>query len=163
MINKPEPTPEELKERLASLPTDIQEAMNSKATSKAILEIAKTYRLQIDQTQDLAGCVGYLIAGFVRPQDFVDDLVSEVRIPPSLAVSVARDINQKILNPIKDRLRAAHEDIAKAPKKPTVGDSQVGFFEQQVKNSFNNQAGHTIIRPTIRPPGTNDPYREILD
>lgn len=159
------PTSDQLEAQFANLPTDIQEAISSTNTSKIMLEIGKKNRLHIDQMQELSAITGYLMMGFIKPQDFVDELTNEARIPQSLAVLIAKDVNTMVLNPIKDRLKEAHENLTNKPKTVDVGQGAVGIFEQKVKHLFpnDNTTAHTTPRSTIKPPGSADPYRETFD
>lgn len=159
-----QPTIEDIEDRFNSLPQDIQEAMDGDSTTEAIHQIGRTYRLHFDQIQDLAACVGYLMLGFTKPQDFINDLTNHAEIPPSVATSIAKEVNEKILRPIKERLREVHDELAKKPKGPAGGEKTSNLFEQKMKNLFDQPTVRSgELRPSASLPADNDPYRETFE
>lgn len=158
------PSIEEIEDRFNSLPEDIQEAIDGIGTAKAIYQIGQTHRLHFDQIQDLSASIGYLMLGFTKPPDFINDLTHNAEIPPSTATLIAKEVNEKILRPIKDRLREAHDNLG---KKSLIGkrtEEPVNLFEQKMKGLFGQgDFEHKEIRPSVSLPRDNDPYRETID
>lgn len=158
------PTIEEIEARFDELPQDIQEAIDGINTAKIIGQIGTTNSLHFDQIQEMAACVGYLMLGFIKPQDFINELTTSARIPNELAIRIAKEVNSKILNQIKDQLKTAHEKIGKKPKEED-GDGSVGIFEHRLKKLFgpDDDNSSSSIRPSVSLPRDNDPYRETID
>ena len=158
------PTIEEIEERFNSLPQDVQQAINSIDTTRKVSKIGQDYRLHFDQIQSLAASIGYLMLGFLKPSEFVYDLSREAHLPESVATEIAKEVNEKILRPIKERLREVHEEVARKPNNITAGDSSVSLFEQKVKHLFDHPTPKSgELRSTARLPDSPDPYREIID
>lgn len=158
------PTIEEVEARFEELPEDIKEAIDGVNTAEIIGQIGSDKHLHLDQIQEVAASVGYLMLGFLKPQDFVTELTNEARIPNELAVQIAKEINVKILNPIKDRLKNAHEEINN--KQTTKdGDSSSLTFESHLKKLFgpDDSKQPNGLRPSVTLPRDNDPYRETIE
>jgi hypothetical protein len=159
-----EPTIDEIEERFDSLPQDIQEAIDSEKDVKVISQIGRDYNLHFDQIQSLSASIGYLMLGFLKPQEFIYYLSREGRLPESIATQIAKEVNDKILRPIKERLHEVHNEIDRKPKNITAGDGSVSIFEQKIKHLFDHPTPKSgELRPTTRQPSSTDPYRETID
>ena len=90
------------------LPKDVREAMGSVATSEAIENISKKYRLMINKMGRISEEVGYVMLGATHPRDFVSNLAKKLEIDQETARKIAEDINQQIFAKVRESLKQIH-------------------------------------------------------
>lgn len=147
-------TDKELKQKLESLPTDVQNAIFGVETTEVIANIQQKYKLHVDQTGKLAEEVGLVMLGFSRPNEFVGKIAKNLRVTQMTAVEITKDINDKIFNPIKESLKQIHnlENSGNEPlikTKPTDSDT---IFDSKLKGLFSTSTTSTNK--------VTDPYHE---
>ncbi len=178
---------DQLRERLHTLPEDVQDAIFAVETADAIGEIQNKYKLHIDQAGDLAEEVGFVMLGLTRPFDFVGRIASKLRVTQMVASQITKDINETIFNPIKESLKKVHSlgetgrttvktgpsDIAGAPTEttspslttepalpaPVVTSEEKPTTPDQL---FDQKLKGLFTSSNNTPPASNDPYRESL-
>jgi hypothetical protein len=91
-----------------SLPDGLREALASEETAQAIEEIGKKYTLHLDVMDNLFDEVGLVMLGITPPRDFVTSLQKRLGIPREQVNGIAREVNEKIFQPIRDSLKEVH-------------------------------------------------------
>ena len=74
------------------------------------MEIGRTQKLHTDQVGVLADEVGYVMVGLTPRASFVDALVRALGIDKDKATKIASDVNDKLLQKIREQLRALTEN-----------------------------------------------------
>ncbi len=94
-----------LQQRMAELPPEIQAAIQSVDFSKKLQTIGQKYLLHIDQMGTLENEVLLVMLGFVNPDEFVGNVVSEIRVPLATANLLATDVSQELFLPIRESMK----------------------------------------------------------
>jgi hypothetical protein len=98
-----------------NIPEYVLDAILSINTSNLVYNIGQKNNLHIDQQGNLGEEVGYLMLGLTKREDFVKVLAKELSIDETKATAIARDVNNEILEKIRENMRAgiATEDAKK--------------------------------------------------
>lgn len=102
-------TTAQLHEILKELPPDVNEAIGSVNYIDTLLDIEKRYRLHLDQADALGNEIFKLMLGLTSPQQFIDAIVSAVKIPRETAKLIATEVNEKIFRPVRESLMQIHK------------------------------------------------------
>ncbi len=117
-------SPEIIQSKLDTVPEDVREQVTSDEVAQTPVEIGKAHALHIDKQGILDEETLYIMLGIENPNSFVDKLRSRLGIDEGKAISIARDINEKIFLRIRRSLMDMHE-IEKASEVPEPPASQV--------------------------------------
>ena len=90
-----------LKNKYASLPSDVKNAISSVDTFRALEGVAKKYSLHIDKLDELTQEVGFVMLGLTNPEDFLKNLAARLEISETTAGEIEREINEQIFSPIR--------------------------------------------------------------
>lgn len=99
-----------IKDRLAELPKDILDAVQSSDLDKKVQEIGTRHQLHLDQIGDLADETMLVMLGFTETEDFVNTVARRLKIIPDKAASISSEISNAIFMPIRTSL----QDFAEA-------------------------------------------------
>ncbi|OGF65155.1 hypothetical protein A2Z53_00940 [Candidatus Giovannonibacteria bacterium RIFCSPHIGHO2_02_42_15] len=114
-------TPEQLREKMKTLPEDLREAFFSEEVTNVIIKTAKNYGLHVDQYGILGGEVYGIIFGLSHPKDFIINLTNRLGVEKEIAKKIAEDINLQIFQKIRLSLKKIHnitDEAQKALAKP---------------------------------------------
>ena len=95
-------------EAFQKLPADVQTAIYSVETSRAIEQIADKHYLLIDKMGLLAEEVGLVMLGATHPKDFIRNLSDKLGIDRETAKKIAEDVNQQIFAKVRESLKIRH-------------------------------------------------------
>jgi hypothetical protein len=102
-------TPEQIENRMNSLPADIREAMSKVDTTTAILNVGKKNGLHVDQMGDLLYCVGLVMLGFEKSDHFKEIIIEKIGVPFEQANIITADINNEVFLKLKESIKKIHE------------------------------------------------------
>lgn len=91
-----------------SLPENIKEVLSSPEAMDALEGLGKKFNIHLDQLDDLFEEVGFILLGISRPVDFVDNLQKRLGLPREQINAIAREVNEKIFEPIRESLKEIH-------------------------------------------------------
>ena len=100
---------EQVMERFESLPDDLKIALTSEEVDASIQSVAKKHFLHIDQTGELADETGLVMLGLTKTDEYISNLKERLGVPQQKASEIAKDIDEKVLRPIKASLIATSE------------------------------------------------------
>jgi hypothetical protein len=126
-----------VKERFATLPKKLQEAIQGADVSEKLRAIALKHKLHIDQGQELENETLLVMLGFDVVEHFKENIKKALRIQEELAEAITTDVHNDIFLSIRELLKESTTPQEKTETKP-----------QNI--------------PQITPEGTYtiDPYRE---
>ena len=101
-------SPTQLREKLFTLPEELQEAITSVDTSDTIDLIGKKYGLFFDQVGILGTETTLVMLGITVPTNFINILVNKLSIDKEKAGKIILDLNENIFSKIKEQLRGLH-------------------------------------------------------
>lgn len=116
-------TNEELMARYKTLPKELQEAILSVDTSKAIQEIGKKYGLAIDKIGALADETSSVMLGFERADNFVSNLNRHLGTGAETAAKIGAEINSAVFSKIRSSLRKIQSEDES--ERPAAGKEEV--------------------------------------
>ncbi len=106
---------EQALERYETLPENLKEALFSAANAQIIRRLGETYHLSDDKISILATIAGDVILGFLHPNDLAAEIRSSLNLDynlnPQLAVSIAQEIDHRILMPFRNDLEKIYKPI----------------------------------------------------
>lgn len=98
-------TPEQIHERFESLPDDIQTVISAPETAELIESIGRNRGLRIDKIGALIEYSGLIMLGFIKSNEFVNNLAWELQISKEQAESLAVDIDSRVFSRMRSSLR----------------------------------------------------------
>lgn len=101
-------TQEQLDKIYDKLPEELQEAIFSMETAEDIGSVCDTYGVTDERGTEIAKQAGYVLMGLILPQEFSGALETDVKLPKTLADTIARDINRLVFYPVKPALEQLH-------------------------------------------------------
>lgn len=101
-------TQEQLLTKFNSLPQELKQAIAGVETSEIIQNISKKHHLQIDQMGELAAETGLVLLGLTKPDDYIKNLSSRLKINLKDARDIALEVNIEIFSKVKESLKKLH-------------------------------------------------------
>ena len=169
---------QQIQNRIAELPEDIQRAIMSADLDKKIQDIGNKHALHIDQTASLGDETLLVMLGFSKPEEFPLHIATQVRVPPEEASKLSSDISEQIFMSIRESMKkfAEQKQTAEAAPNPTapslmpVKASDFRSAELMLKEKTVSVPTLPKIEPASRGTSTDvppkpapykaDPYRE---
>jgi hypothetical protein len=113
---------QQIKDRIAELPQDIQQAILSADFDKRVQNIASRHALHIDQMGTLGDETLLVMIGFSNPAEFSNHIVQQIHVSAEEAQRIATDINQEIFLPIRESMKkfAEEQRAGTAPAKSVI-------------------------------------------
>ena len=102
-------TPEEVEKNLQNLPEELKEAIFSMETADIIWRTCEKQKIMDGRMTKIAEYTGYVLMGFILPEEFQKTLEKEVRIPKNVAKEITHEINRFVFFPLKSSLAKLHE------------------------------------------------------
>lgn len=123
-----------------ALPENIQQAIRSAHVEQSINDIAKSRNLHVDKAGDLRTSVMLLLFGLVSTEEFIPQLIEDLGISRSEAEIIARDIDVRILSPIRDSLRDVQKMLQEADRK--AGEKPAEKKMEEVRLDLSTSSPH---------------------
>lgn len=101
-----------IEEQFKKLPQNLQTALSTVPWKSTVKEIAVSHKLSLEQVEAIEMETMFILYGFENPTDYVDKLVSEVPLSEDVALSIAEQVEERVLKPISAKLQ---EDNKKEP------------------------------------------------
>ncbi|MEI7719704.1 MAG: hypothetical protein WCI89_00645 [bacterium] len=96
---------QEIAERLAKLPEDVQAALKSGDVPAHTREIGEKHGLHIDQVGLLEDETMLVMLGFASPGDFTQSIVEQLHITPEVASEIADEVSTTLFVPIRESMK----------------------------------------------------------
>lgn len=110
---------QQIEERIAELPEDIQAAIASSDVDEKIRLIGQAHNLHIDQMEALNDEIMMGMLGFINLDDLPHGIEERVRVTSQEAQAITDAANQEIFHSIRESMKAwaarKHSDAASAP------------------------------------------------
>ncbi len=98
-----------IKNRFNELPPDIKQAIMDSNLASKFDSIAEKNNLRLDQNGNLQTETLLVMLGLENNSDYIDNIQKALEIKKVEAINLAKDVNEMILNPIRDSLRIIQE------------------------------------------------------
>lgn len=87
-------------EQFKKLPENLQKAINLVQWKPLVKEVAKESQLSEDQVETLERETMFIIYGFEKPDDYINNLMRELNIDEDKALDIAEKVNTKVFQKI---------------------------------------------------------------
>lgn len=101
-------TQQQLDQALQQLPEELKATLFSVETSEKLADACERYGIYGEKGVLLSKYVGYVLMGFMLPQDFEQALVKDIKLPKKTSQEIAREINRFVFYPVKPALEQLH-------------------------------------------------------
>jgi hypothetical protein len=135
-----------LDEHFASLPKEVQEAINESGYQVALYEIAKNYKLTIEQMGILEEVTTKVMLNIIHPDKYEEELASKITIPREDIANLVKDVNEKILKTIReilkehwDKSKQQEDKLEDIPIPPYVTSSKQEVVSSKDENEIPKQ------------------------
>lgn len=98
------------KEIIPKLPKEVQDVLNSDILHQNIEDLGLKYSLHYDQIGDLDMTTRRMLMGVEKKEEFVKNIEERLEIDNQMSQSIAKDINDVVINKIKEELRRRTEE-----------------------------------------------------
>ncbi|MDO8552481.1 MAG: hypothetical protein Q7S01_03030 [bacterium] len=150
-----------LKERLASLPLPVRNAITSADVEKGLRELADKHKLHLDQWETLENAVMLTLIGFKKIADLSENIEKEVGVDAETARAIASDITVIVFEPIRKELeRELGEPVTEEVGETTTVAEEPAPVEKPIAEK--PVSSESILNTEYRIPNTI-PAREIID
>ncbi len=170
---------QKIKTRLAELPADIRQAIESAELSQKIRLIGETHHLHIDQIGILSDEIAMIMLGFSDPDDFHRAISTQLEMGPDEVAQIEESVSHDILLPIRESMklfmeaRAAKASehgpavamtpaAAPVPHTAPVPIATPTPAPAPMPNAETILQTPTITAPVPQPVSRPDPYREPI-
>jgi hypothetical protein len=117
---------QQVQQRLAELPQDVRDAVQSAEVAQKIQTIGKRGNLHVDQMGKLEDEVYLVMLGFADPGEFAESLAGELSLAPAQSVAIATDVANEIFMPIRASMQSWAEDHTAQEDAKLVADALSG-------------------------------------
>ena len=107
-------TEEIITERFESLPPHFQELLSSEQVEKLVTQIGKSHFLGREKIEILTQLVSLILLGFINLRDLRQELSERLFLNYANTVSLAKELETEIFNPIRNDLEQIYEPIEAA-------------------------------------------------
>ncbi len=119
-----EPTIEQqVQTRLAELPADVRDAIQSADLTHKMQSIGKEHQLHLDQLTALEQEIMMIMLGFSDPSEFVQNVVEEVHVTQEVADAITKEVSEQIFLPIRESMKHFIDSRSVAPE--TIPQSEM--------------------------------------
>ncbi len=156
---------EYFKEKIATLPEDLQEAIYASDYSKILADIQKENRLHIDQGQVLETLGTQLMFGDIDAPEFVNGMFNEAHVSSSVAGDILLKIDTLILRKIRTYIEDMEEIREKDRELEKLLMDDEELAEEEESTAYANyyvetakileDARNELIEQGIEPDGSN--------
>lgn len=151
-------TKDQLIAKVATLPKDLQEAIEAPETLEILEKLAPTYQLDVVHIGLLHRLTVKLLAGVIAPREFVTLITDDLGIEQATSMLIAQDINRDIFSKVKNSLKSITAETAEVTAKApivspysTKADEKMSPAQESVKIS-NDTPVTPVTEKTVETP-----------
>jgi hypothetical protein len=147
-------TEQQLSSRWDSLPSILKEAIVSETNSDFVWKTAGDEHLPEDKIRIVSKLTGYVLMGFIHPEELTDEISSAAEIDKRVAAAIADPINKKVFQPMRGELENIYAPAGEEPQAP-----KPIAIEEIIKPASVTAAPIPAPSPTGQPP---EPKKESV-
>lgn len=113
------------------MPEILREVLYSPAYGETILQIAKDHHLDEVKTEAVMRLSGFVIYGFIHPEELDDKIVEEIGVDKTTAREVAEEIDKKVFEEFRKELAGMYSPVSETAgqvesiRKPAGTETQI--------------------------------------
>lgn len=93
------------------LQENLKDSLFSAQNAEIIRRVCASHHLTEDKTVIIGKIVGYIIMGFIHPEDLAGEIKNALNINPEIAASISREIDRKIFSPIRNDIDKVYSPL----------------------------------------------------
>jgi hypothetical protein len=132
----------------------LREALFSDVNADFVWNLCQNEHLTEEKSYQVAEISGYVLLGFLHPEDLAGELVSSVDLPAPLAKTISDQISSRVFAPLRADIDKVYSPLSK------LGGSSIGSAPKILQNidtsSKNDTAPSNIIPSTPKPTTLSD-------
>jgi len=136
-------------QRWEVLPDSLREALFSDYNADTLWRICGEQHLPEERISKVAALLGDVILGFAHFDDLAKDISLEINISQELANSIVKEIDRKILLPIKADIERNYKPLAPEPLMPQRRPEAISEIKKPVPSA--PQPASTPSKPPVPP------------
>lgn len=102
-------SPDQALERWDTLPIVLREALYFEPNSDFLWKTCEAENIPDEKIYDVAKVAGYVLMGFLHPEDLAGELKEQLGLDPKLCASIADAINQRVFAPLRQDIDKVYE------------------------------------------------------
>lgn len=106
-------TKEQLRNRWDTLSDALREAIASETNSQMVWKAAVGEHLSDDKAAVVSRLTGYVLLGFIHPEELAAEIKNEIGIDTRVAAAIAEPLNKKIFQPLREDLEQVYAPASK--------------------------------------------------
>lgn len=147
-------TKQQADKRWDVMTVNLREILYSPDYGKIIWNICEANHLSDEKIGKIAGLCGYVIMGFIYPEDLAKEIFLKTNINSEIANSIASEINRKIFSPIKSDLEKVYSPIevsAEDGASAIEGEAEAEESRDEIASSLARNDGKDETEPISIP------------
>ncbi|MDR3581914.1 MAG: hypothetical protein P4L67_01425 [Candidatus Pacebacteria bacterium] len=108
--------------RWDTIPDNLRDALTSSASSDFIWDIATKENVPKEKIRIVAGVAGYVLLGFLHPDDLAQELVKQAAVDPKSATAIQNALRDRIFAPLKQQIDTVYQTADAMPKSTIIKD-----------------------------------------
>ena len=97
-------TLDQAREKFVTLPPLLQDAMFSVENTEIIATLIEESDLSDDQASALPEVIGWVLLGFLNPENLSETLIKQFGVNESVAATIQKSLNDKIFSPLRQQI-----------------------------------------------------------
>lgn len=93
--------PKEIEQRFNELPKSVQDIILNSGWEKTTRSIVEKYNLRIDQGAEIERETMFIMFGFDKPQNFINNISKQAKLDEKTAIDIAVEINDQVFSKIR--------------------------------------------------------------
>ncbi|MEK7546863.1 MAG: hypothetical protein AAB536_01655 [Patescibacteria group bacterium] len=118
--------------RWDALPDSLKEAIASETNSNVVWKAAEDEHLPKEKIVMVSRLAGYVLMGFIHPEDLTGEIKDSLGIDARIASSVANSINTKIFQPLRDELEKIYAPALSEVEASAAEEKERGGYQKPV-------------------------------
>lgn len=109
---------QQLYSRWDALSDTLRDAITSDINSQLVWKTGEGEHLSEEKIASVSRLVGYVLMGFIHPEDLANEIKNSLGIDVRIAAAIAEPINKKIFQPIQESLEEIYAPVGEEPHMP---------------------------------------------
>jgi hypothetical protein len=100
---------EQIEDRYKKIPAQLQSVLSSPTTLANLQKIAKEFKLQIDETEELIDETGLVILGLTKRKDFANNLQKRLTVSEEVSKNITQFVDKNIFTEVREVLKKEYD------------------------------------------------------
>jgi hypothetical protein len=138
-------------QRWDNMPKNLREVLYSPAYGETVFQIAKDYHLDERKSEIVVRLVGFVLYGFIHPEELDEKMVEEIDIDKNTAEEISDKLNKKIFDQFRKEISEIYSPVSEdsmqvesikkpspssKPKKPFLEEEETEVDEDNLPEPF---------------------------